>query len=463
MSYYTKWRINGDTNSVTFSNKFSYSKYFNESKKEIPPYRTFGGTTPNPPIIDYPKILAGGISDNVNVNMQLVNGRLFALSDQKGHFEIDPLTLRSIGMLKFDDDLKDRMDLLTCAHPSQIANEPFTYNYYVDVTGGLGPSHYKDLNEWVFYRMRTDDEGGPIVRELINLTLPLADHEVPYMHSFANTPNYLVLFSFPLHWDIMGITVSETILKEMHWNPENGTRIFVVDKHSGKILQEHYTKATFGYHHVNAFENGTHIIVDISTVPCDTNGLDNYPIGDTAQPKAECLHMNSFNMATMKDNTFHIPPNSFERFFVPAPPKEGVAPAAAKKVQDTVPWKKLTNVSFDLIAMNPHNRGQPYRYVYGFMTHAPGEWYSSLVKLDLQTGEHIEWYKPDHYASEPNFIPTPGGTREDDGVLLSQVLGGPMNTSYLVILNATTMKTIATADAPHFLPFVSHGFAAADP
>ena len=420
MSYVTKWRVDGDTNAVTFSNKFLDSHYYNVSAHKIPPFRTFGGTSPSPPITELPAILTSMLNDNLNVNVQMINGRLFVISDMSGHFEVDPLTLRAIGPLKFDDKMKTKFDVVSCAHPTQLASEPYTYNYYVKVMGGLGPSHMKDLNEWVLYRMRTVDEGGPIMREPI-MKLPLADGSVPYMHSFANTPNYLVLFQFPLHWDIAGIMFSETILNEMSWDPKNGTRILVVDKKTGKILQEHYTKATFAYHHVNAFENDTHILVDITTVPCDTSGLDNYPMQDIDVKKlpASCLHMNSFNMDTIKTNAFHVPPNSFERFFVPLPSKSGAAPAS--KDQGMVPYQKLTNTSFDLAAINPTSRGHPYRYVWGLMTHGEGTWWSSLVKLDLQTGSQIEWYKPDHLASEPNFIPTPGATLEDDGVLLSQV------------------------------------------
>ena len=72
----------------------------------------------------------------------------------------------------------------------------------------------------------------------------------------------------------------------------------------------------------------------------------------------------------------------------------------------------------------------------------------------------MEWYKEDHYASEPNFLPRPGATEEDDGVLISTVLGGDLGHSYLLVLDAKTMTEIARADAPHFLPFTSHGFAA---
>jgi len=464
MSYVSKWRVDGESNSVTFANQLIESDYLNESAKKIPPFRTFAGTQPGPPISEFPSILTHMLSDNLNVNMQMINGRLFAISDMAGHMEIDPLTLKTMGMLQFKDKLNSKFSVITCAHPTQLANEPFAYNYYVKVTGGLGPSHAKDLNEWILYRMNTVNVGGPIEREAI-MKLPLADHTVPYMHSFANTPNYLVLFQFPLHWDIAGIMFSETILKEMKWEPKNGTRILVVDKKSGKVLQQHYTKAAFAYHHVNAFENDTHINVDITLVPCDTSELDDdYALsevdGEGKPIKAACLHMNAFNLATIRNNSWPIPPNSFERFAVPLPPKDG-APALTES-EELVPWQKLTPTSFDLATMHPDKRGSPYRYLWGLMTHGKGTWWSSLVKLDLQTGSQIEWYKPDHLASEPNFIPTPGATKEDDGVLISQVLGGPMNRSYLLMLNATTMEEIATADAPHFLPFASHGFTIVD-
>jgi carotenoid cleavage dioxygenase-like enzyme len=40
--------------------------------------------------------------------------------------------------------------------------------------------------------------------------------------------------------------------------------------------------------------------------------------------------------------------------------------------------------------------------------------------------------------SEPSFVPRPGSTDEDDGVVLSTVLGNEEGTSYLLILDAKT-------------------------
>ena len=118
--------------------------------------------------------------------------------------------------------------------------------------------------------------------------------------------------------------------------------------------------------------------------------------------------------------------------------------------------------SFDLIAVNKDYYGHKYRYAWGTGDHGEGVWWNNLVKVDMETGETLEWYKRDHFPSEPNFIARPGATEEDDGVLLSTVLGGDRNSSYLLILNASTMQPIAEADAPHFLPYMSHGFAKAD-
>ena len=86
-----------------------------------------------------------------------------------------------------------------------------------------------------------------------------------------------------------------------------------------------------------------------------------------------------------------------------------------------------------------------------------GTWWNNLVKVDLQTNRTLEWFREGHYPSEPNFIPRPGATYEDEGVLLSVVLGGDIGTSYLLMLDAHTMAPIAEAAAPYYLPFPSHG------
>jgi beta,beta-carotene 9',10'-dioxygenase len=439
IAYVSKWRVEGNT--VTFSNKFIKSHYREVSKEQPPRFRTFGGYTPPLPSSATLPTIVSLLSDNLNVNVIKVGSKLFAISDMSGMMELDPLNLNTVGILKFNDSLVDPLAVITCAHPNQLPGDKYLYNYHVNILGNF--PHMMKMNEYVFYRIDTSKvvEQG-VVREPV-LKIPIQLGELPYMHSFAHTPNYLVLFKFPLFWDILGILTHVDILPSMHWKPDNGTHVLVIDKRNMTVVREHWTKEVFAYHHLNAFEENGNVICDISTVPCD---------GGKISGGAECNHMNAFNLATLPNQTWAIPNNTIERFTVPV---TSSLPSITSKI--------LTDISFDLIAIHPAKKGQDYRYMWGLGDHGSGRWWSSLVKIDLKTGESLEWYKDDHFASEPNFIPTPGASNEDDGVLISTVLGGPYNHSYLLVLNATTMEELAKADTPHFLPFPSHGFAEVDP
>ena len=52
-------------------------------------------------------------------------------------------------------------------------------------------------------------------------------------------------------------------------------------------------------------------------------------------------------------------------------------------------------------------------------------WFRGIAKLDMETGQRAAcWAPPGHHPSEAIFVPRPGDTAEDDGVLLSVVLNG---------------------------------------
>ena len=435
MPYIVKWRVAGGQ--VSFANKLIRSEYLAASATTKPAYRTFGGLTPPMNAVQKAETLVHLTSDNFNVNVQPLGRHLLAISDMAGAMEIDPDTLATLGQYAYNDTLSAGTSMITCAHPSQLPGDKYSYNYLVSVMGDM--PHMRTTNLYRFFRMDTSAE--PLRREVF-LELPIPNGETPYMHQFAHTPRYLVLVQFPLHWHIPTIMTSTTILPAMLWQPQNGTKVMVVDKQSGAVVKTMWYKdAVFAYHHINAFEDDAgDITMDISLVPC----------GGSTGP-AQCQHMNAFNMASIKNNSFDIPANVITRFSVP------VATDST-----TITAKLVTNTSFDLIAFNGKYAGRKYRFAYGTGDHGEGVWWNNLVKVDMDTGATIEWYKRDHFPSEPNFIARPGATEEDDGVLLSTVLGGDRNASYLLILDAKTMQPLAEADAPHFLPYLSHGFAAAE-
>ena len=436
MPYIVKWRI--EAGAVSFSNKMIQSEYFEAAKTAIPHFRTFGGFVPPMTALQKAETLANVVmSDSFNVNVQQFGSHLLALSDMAGAMEIDADTLATRGLYAYNDTLSASLSMITCAHPSQLPGEKYAYNYLVSVMGDM--PHVGAVNKFVFFRLDTSAE--PLRRELL-LEIPIPNGRTPYMHQFAHTPSYLVLVQYPLHWSIPRIIASSTSLPAMEWEPANGTQVVVVDKASGTIVKTlWYKDGIFAYHHINAFEDDAgDIIMDISLVPCG---------GSTGA--AQCQHMNAFSMDTIKNNSFAVPANTITRFTVPVATDSAVITA-----------KVVTNTSFDLIAFNGAYMGRKYRFAYGTGDHGEGVWWNNLVKVDMETGATTEWYKRDHFPSEPNFIARPGATAEDDGVLLSVVLGGDRNASYLLVLDAATMLPLAEADAPHFLPYLSHGFAAAD-
>ena len=55
----------------------------------------------------------------------------------------------------------------------------------------------------------------------------------------------------------------------------------------------------------------------------------------------------------------------------------------------------------------------------------PGHsFFNCIVRLDIKSGENQIWEEEGTYPGEPIFVPRPGGSEEDDGVLLSVVFAG---------------------------------------
>ena len=159
-------------------------------------------------------------------------------------------------------------------------------------------------------------------------------------------------------------------------------------------------------------------------------------------------------------------------------PIKGTAklPMLNAKVDFTLP----ESVGIELPNLAPGKHFHTYQYAYG-MTRKPvgkGPILSDgIVKFDMHaaaavaaSGSALEgkegayaklWRVPDVTPSEPVFAKRPGGTAEDDGVLLSVALDTSPSKgkgqSALVVIDAKTMKEVARAEMPVIFPFGFHG------
>ena len=86
-----------------------------------------------------------------------------------------------------------------------------------------------------------------------------------YMHSFGMTERYLVLAEFPLVVNPLRLKFSgKPFIQNYQWEKDRGVRFHVVEKDSGRVIAAKENKPCFSFHHVNAFEEDGHIVVDLA-------------------------------------------------------------------------------------------------------------------------------------------------------------------------------------------------------
>jgi carotenoid cleavage dioxygenase-like enzyme len=103
--------------------------------------------------------------------------------------------------------------------------------------------------------------------------------------------------------------------------------------------------------------------------------------------------------------------------------------------------------------------GKKYRYFYA-VSRSSADLSTDLIKVDIETKTTKMWSEVGYFPSEPTFVPRPGSTDEDDGVIVSAVLNeNDENAGFLLILDAITFKEIARADfkTPSAIPTDFHG------
>jgi len=259
-----------------------------------------------------------------------------------------------------------------------------------------------------------------------------------YIHSFSMTANYVVLWFFPF-----GIQMEKMISKNFHLldamtNFEGKkSEAFVISLKSGSVQRISDLDLEFVVHTANAYEIGNQLILDVvtndQTVFIDYLLLDNIlnppPFNDSSKTFVQLQR----RVIDIEAGTLHKIP-----------------------FEDTLPEHRYTNHA-DFPTINEEFRGKKYCYLYGWSeisyTHIV------LTKKDLcHDGNDKTWYKENHFPGEMWFQPRPDPKSEDDGILLTIVFDGIERKSYLLVLDALTMKEVDLSYLPHNVPMTAHGY-----
>jgi carotenoid cleavage dioxygenase-like enzyme len=253
------------------------------------------------------------------------------------------------------------------------------------------------------------------------------------MHSFAMSERYVALTEFPFVVNPPELAVANRpMIANFRWQPQRGTRIRVLDRHTGRGLGTFEGPAAFGFHHVAAWDEGDELVIDLCAYP-DASVIDHFYLSRLRgeEPASERDTSSVARLTRWRVNLAN-----------------GV-------VRDEL----LSDADLELPRINESRCYlRRYRYVYGIGAVSERSGINDrLVKIDVAEGESAEWREDGCYPGEPVFVPAPQGRSEDDGVALSVVLDARAERSFLLALDARTFTELARAEVPHHVPFGFHG------
>jgi beta,beta-carotene 9',10'-dioxygenase len=351
------------------------------------------------------QIFSPDVTDNPNVNLARIGERYIAMTETPMPVEFDPETLDTVGRLEYADRLKAHV---TTAHPHHDTGRDELVNYV---------ARFSRVSEYVLYGM----PAGSAQRRVI-ARMPV---KAPaYMHAFGMSERYLILAEYPLRVNPLKLAFSgRPFIENYVWDGDEPTRFQVFDRASGELRGTYEADAFFCFHHVNAFERGDELVVDLCAY-ADSTVIDSLYL-DEHGPRGE------------------IPPTELRRYTIDL-------------ARGSVRSEPLTKGTLELPRID-YGRRNTRDYSYAYFTGADGGWIDRLVKVDVRDGSRAEWRADGCYPGEPVFVREPGTEAEDAGVVLSVVLDANAGRSSLLVLDARSFDEIARAEAPHHIPFGFHG------
>ncbi|KAK3317133.1 carotenoid oxygenase [Cercophora scortea] len=374
--------------------------------------------------------------------------------------QIDPRTLEPIGFATqrvLHPDLKGPM---SCAHAQRDPLTGDVYNFNLE------------LGRETTYRIFHINAATGLTSIIATIRRP--DVKPAYIHSFYLSPSFVILCVPSSHIAMMGLRIMWE--RNVHdsiepFDASKKCKWLVVDRLHGKgVVAEFETPAGFFFHTINAFEERDDDDMKDGTISlfCDIIEYSNLEVMsslyyDVLLMKDGAEKKFWGNKQRTRDAMTHMARHHF-RVHAPNAYRDSNAqntPQLTSVLESASPVK-LFDIpaphSGELPTINPRFATKRHRYVYSLAYRGRSTVMDGIVKTDTLTREVLFWDNPHgHTPGEAIFVPRPEGTREDDGVLLSVVLDGHRQTSYLLCLDAITMQEAGRAEVGFAVAFGFHG------
>ena len=296
------------------------------------------------------------VIQNANVNIMRLAQQYVALTETPLPVRFDPHTLKTLGVLDFQDHL-GKSGCFESAHPHHDEARSESINYQIEMGAECRYSFY------------TVPDSGPASRKTF---FQMKSDKASYMHTFALTERYVVMAEFPLVLNPLDLLLKGGgYITQFKWEPQRNTRFHVIDRAQGTRIKSYETEAFFCFHHVNAYEEKGTVVVDL-----------------VSYPDAEIVFGDPLSGQNRR----------LERF----------------RLDLRGPWISRNTIAETLLELpriyyQKYN-GSSYRYVYGVGFKYPEgcEDDIPIIKIDVAQGSMREWKEPGTLAGEARICTVPG-------------------------------------------------------
>uniref|UniRef100_A0A8D3C034 Uncharacterized protein n=1 Tax=Scophthalmus maximus TaxID=52904 RepID=A0A8D3C034_SCOMX len=378
-------------------------------------------------------------TDNGASNFMKYGNDYYATSETNYILKIDPVTLETQEKV---DYMKYLPVNLATSHP-HYDKEGNAYNIGTSIAE-KGKTKYT-LFKVPAASQKDKDKNAPALKNVeVVCTVPCRSLLTPsYYHSFGMTENYFIFIEQPLKLDILRMATA--YMRGVSWAsclkfcPEENTLIHLIDRKTGKVVEtKYYTGVMIVYHHVNAFEDDGHVVVDV--IAYNDNSL--YDMFYLSKLKES---------AAFNDGGYSKP--SYRRFALPIHSNKDMvnlkyttASAVKEKEGKLMCQAEVLCEGLELPRINYDFNGKRQRFVYGNCVEQSAL-AKQISKFDTESRETVYWNEDNCWPSEPVFIPRPNAESEDDGVVLTSVINfNPGQSDFLLVVDGRTFKEVARAN-----------------
>ncbi|RMZ68580.1 Carotenoid oxygenase [Pyrenophora seminiperda CCB06] len=276
-----------------------------------------------------------------------------------------------------------------------------------------------------------------------------------YIHSLFLTENYVILCVWSSHISWCGLSLmwhKNVVDSITPFDPNSKSTWYVVDRVHGKGLVATYESMPFfSFHSINAWEQPSPSDPSKTDIVAELSMFENLDVikrfyYDSIISSIDTPEYNGENRMSC------LPMQA--QFRLPSV-DAGVPPTTPMPAELLFQADKFD--SMELPTLNPAYITRRHRYTYGCADRLRSTFFDGLVKFDNQTKATIFWEEEGHTPGEAIFIADPEGTEEDDGVLLSVVLDGYKEKSYLLVLKAKDLTEVGRAEMQGPMSFGFHG------